>query len=434
MATRIWQTIAQRLDRAGIRFVCLAVLILSLVLLGISFATADRGATMFGPPLGADFAGFYTAGMILNQPEPGNRDRLYDIAYHDELYHALLPRLQETEKLPYVHPPFVAVVFSYLARLPYEWAFAIWLPIAAGLYVAGFSFTWRALQPPPALDWKTALLLVLSFEPFIMECWLGGQLSAVGFFWIALAFACERAHRPIAAGMALGCCLYKPTLLVLLLPMLVVARRFRMLAGFTATGLVLAGISLGSAGQKNCRDFLQVLFGFARTTTGSSQTLTSGSLELRLWKYVDLNSFFRLLFGGHSAWSWGLILVIAAVPLVFLAKAWWRLDRLGDAHRCLTWAATLTWTLVLNLYVGVYDTILSCVAALLTADILSRRQVDRAPPLPAGFQFLLLLLYVAPWVSQPLARTTGVQGYTLVLMVMAGYQLALAERQGTELP
>jgi hypothetical protein len=167
-------------------------------------------------------------------------------------------------------------------------------------------------------------------------------------------------------------------------------------------------------GREATAGYLGVLFGFARTTGG-------GGLTLRLWKYVDLNSFLRLLLGGPSGLQLALLLLLAAGPLVYLVRAWWRLDRYGDDHRRLVWAATLVWTLVLNLYVGVYDTVLVVIAALGAADLLTRRGL-----LPPRFVGLLVLLFLVPWVTSPLARVSRVQTFTLVLAAFGAYLLALA--------
>jgi hypothetical protein len=428
MATGLARTLDDRLDRSRIRFVCLALLGVSLVLMVVSFATADRGQTVFGPPLGADFAGFYTAGAILNLPALGDRERLYDVPFQDDRYHQLLPHLKEADKLPYVYPPFLAVAFRPLALLPYPTAVACWLVITAGVYLAGFALIWKSLALGTECDWLTPLLLGLSFQPFVMECWLGGQLSAVGFFWIAAAIALERARRPVASGLALGFCLYKPTLLLLVLPMLLVARRWRTLGGFALMALGLAIVSLLGAGRHNCFAYADVLRGFTQTTTGGSQTLTAGRLELRLWKYVDLNAFFQSLLRSQTVLNWWLMFAVGIVPLVFLIRAWWRLHRSGETCRNLVWAATLTWSLVLNLYVAVYDTILGFLAALLTAAALDRPTERAGPRFPLACRVLMLLLYLTPWITQPLAWLTGFQLFTVVLMAVAGYELTLAGR------
>lgn len=416
--------VAQRWLRVPrLRLVSLTLLGSCLVLLFLSFATAVNRQTIFGPPLGADFAGFYTAGLILNQEKAEDRNRLYDPDLHQELYHQLLPGLPPEAAIPFVHPPVVAFGFRFLARLPYEWAFALWLPLSAGLYLAGLTLAWKALPNKPPVDLGTVLLLALSFEPFVMECWLGGQLSTVGFFCLALGLFLEQRQRPVLSGMALGLCFYKTPLLLLILPMLLAARRWRTLLGMGLGGLSLAGLSLAGTGWENCRQYAHVLFGFARTTTGSP-TSPEASLELRLWKYVDINAFFRMLLGGSSLFNWMLMALLGMVLLAFLVQAWVRLDQKGNVYRCLIWGATITSGLVFNLYTGVYDSILVILGVLLAAPFLPRQEEDPRKGTPV-FTGLLVLLYLVPWFSQPVARSTGAQLYTLVLASLACSILAL---------
>jgi hypothetical protein len=90
------------------------------------------------------------------------------------------------------------------------------------------------------------------------------------------------------------------------------------------------------------------------------------------------------------------------------------------SYRSLVWAATLTWSLILNLYVAVYDTILGFLAALLTAAALDRPTERVGARFPLAFRVLMLLLYLAPWITQPVARLTGFQLFTVVLMAVGG--------------
>jgi Glycosyltransferase family 87 len=413
-ACQLWGWIDRRLEVWRIRFVAVAILAVTLILTAVSFISANRSRTIFGPPLGADFAGFYTAGIILNHYPA---DRLYDRRLHDQLYHELLPGKSPDEELPFVHPPFVALPFQLLALIPYEWSFALWLLICAGLYLAGLALLGKTLAVLPDRHWSVAVILAISFEPFLMECWLGGQLSAVAFFCMALALACEHQGHPLAAGMAVGLCLYKPTLLVLAVPMLVVARRWQALLGFLASACVLALVSLAAVGWEGCNEFVKSLFDFSESATGNA-------MVLKTWKYVDLNSFLRLLL-GHSPANWIVLLCLVAVPLAWLAMAWWRWDRLTTSGRQLVWAATLTGTVVFNLYVGIYDSILCVLGMFLTADVLARGRSHDESLFTPRFRLLLFLLYLTPWLSQPLAKLVHVQVFTLVLVAAAIYPLLL---------
>ena len=268
------QAIDVRLQPPYLRLVSAALLVVGAVMLVVSFATSDRGRTYFGPPLGNDFAGFLVAAQIL---ERGQTSQLYDRALHDGLYHELLPNLLPGDSIPYVHPPFVAGMLRPLTLIRYEVAVAIWLALSLGMFVAG---VWCLLKSAPQLAKDHAgltLLLSLSFEPFLMECWLGGQLSAVGFFSYSLAWLALSRNRPIAAGMALGLSFYKPTLLLLTLPLLVVGRCGRMLLGMTITGILLAGLSLVFVGWDVSVGYLDVLRSFRKSTSG-------GGLGILTWK------------------------------------------------------------------------------------------------------------------------------------------------------
>jgi hypothetical protein len=411
----------QWLQRDKIRFVCLAVLAMSLVLLAVSFATFDGHRTALGPPLGADFAGFYAAGTLLNEYPP---ERLYDLDLQDQVYHRILPGSPPEEKLPYVYPPFFSLLFRPLALLSYSWAYAIWLFISMVLSWAALDLMRRGLPAIPRGEWSIIFLLALSFEPLVLECWFGGQTSAFGLFALALALRCEQLRCPGRTGLALGLCLYKPPLLVLILPMLALARRWRELGGFLLSGLGLASVSLVAVGWGGCLGYLRLLSGFARLSTG-------GGHGFPMWKFVDLRSFVKLLPNELQPVAWLLVLACGAITLPFLARAWWKLDRAGDRYRKLVWAGTLSWTLALNLYVGVYDTVLVLLGALLTIDSLCKPAQPLGRALPAALKALLVLLYLVPWVSQHLAHAAGFQPYTLVLAALGTYQLLLAYRNAS---
>jgi hypothetical protein len=415
---RLRSFIDHRLERDKVRFVCLAILAMNLVLAAVSFLTFDGTATLLGPAPGIDFAGFYTAGKILNGYPP---QRLYDLQLQDDLFHQLLPGLPAAEKLPYVYPPFFSLLFRPLALMPYTWACLTWMLISVALYLAGLALIWPSLRAIPTGERSTALLLALSFQPF-MECWLSGQTSAFGFAAMALALRCEVSGRPLGLGLALSLCLYKPPLLLLILPMLVIARRWRALGGFAAGGSVLAGVSALAIGWRGCLAY----FGYLATF---SRAMHSGAVAFPSWKFVDLDHFLGQLAGVPAPYRVFVWVVVALAALPPLVRAWWVFDSAGPDRGMLTWSATLTWTLVLNAYIGVYDAILAVPGLLFVADALYRRAGASAKALTPGFQSLLILLYLIPWVSQHLARSTGFQPLTIVLVALGAYQLMLAGRE-----
>ena len=400
--------IERRLNQPYLRRISVLILALFLIFLTFSFATAKRGRTVFGPFLGADFGAFYVAGQIFNNYEPA---RIYDGALHRQLYKENFPDAPLDEELSYANAPFFIVPFIFLSRLPYAWAYLLWLVISVALYVAGFSILWRAQRTLSQEFWLTGLLLALSFWPFLVECLAGGQTSAVGFFWLALAIACEPRSK-FWSGAALAVCAYKPTLLFLIVPMLLVTGRWLNFVGLLAGNVVLALVSLFLVGLQGCINFINRLLFYSSAATGTE-------VGLRSWKYVDVNAFMRLLLPEHTHLRWVITAVLVALVAPFIVVSWRRLRR--ESQRRLLWALTVTWTPVLNMYMGIYDsTILVLAALLLTAEFY---KPARIPSLPFAYKCLLLLLYLSPLFTQSIALLTRVQVYTLGVAAFGVYQL-----------
>lgn len=404
--------IERRLNQGYIRKIAILVLAIFFIVLTVSFATAKRGKTIFGPFLGADFGAYYVAGQIYNHHDPA---RIYEFELQRSVFKENFPDAPADEALLYANSPFFIAPFILLSRLPYTWAYLIWLVFSLSLYIAGFSILWRSLGSLPQEIWLTALLLALSFWPFLVECLAGGQTSAVGFFCLALAIALETRSR-FWSGVVLALCAYKPTLLLLVVPMLLVTGRWLTLVGLAAGSIVLALISWGLVGLQGCINFINRLLFFSTTTTS---TVTG----LRSWKYVDINFFMRLLLPNHTNLRWAIVAIVVLAAVPFIVLKWWRLK--DERQRRLLWALTLTWTPVLTLYMGIYDsTILVLPALLLTAEFYSSGY--RSDTLPFAYRCLLLALYLAPWFTQNIAMMTGVQIYTLAVAAFGIYQLRSA--------
>lgn len=390
------------------------VVALAFVMAVVLFATSNQGKTAFGIPLGADFAGFYVAAQII---ERGDTPQLYDRVLHQQMYHELLPHEEANAAIPYVHPPFVAGVLRPLTRLPYPIAVAIWMAITVALYLSGTLLLLRSMPEAVRFPMWLAALVAFSFEPFLFECCLGGQLSAVAYFSYAACIALLQRRQQLLAGCALGICFYKPTLLLLVLPMLLIGRQWKLLLGMTITGTLLVVISLLLVGWDVNVGYLGVLLSFRKSTAG-------GDLEIRTWKYVDLNNCLRLLLHNGSTLQLPLLAALGCVPFCWLAFRWWNLSRLDQSGHRWLWAATLAWTPVLNLYVGVYDSVLIVQSVLITSMLLLENKSQSHPLTRSGYGYLFAAIYAATWFSQNLAAKTGIPLYT-GLMMLLGFWLLL---------
>ncbi|MFT3882064.1 MAG: glycosyltransferase family 87 protein [Gemmatales bacterium] len=398
-----------RLQPAYLRLIAGAVVLIGVTLAIVSWTSSNRGTSEVGIPWGADFAGFYVAAQILDQ---GDASKLYDRDLHARLYHELLPNLPKEEIIPYVHPPFVVGALRLLIPFSYDTAAAIWLLISMTLYVAGVMLV---LQTCPLLDkqhrWLVVLLAV-SFEPFLFETWLGGQLSAVAFFSYALAWYFWRRGMAGSSGMALGLCLYKPTLLILIVPLLLLARVWKVLLGMTITGLLLLCASLLMVGWDCTFSYLDVLLAFRKATAGNDE------IAIRTWKYVDFNHFYLQLLGPSMLKTVMFIVTSLICVGLMLVPRWWVWKKACENHEAI-WACTLFLVPLINVYVGVYDSILVVQVAIIVTEVMMRRTNGQL--LATRWPYFMLMLAMVPWFSQPVAKSVGVQLYSLVLLISAVY-------------
>jgi hypothetical protein len=90
----------------------------------------------------------------------------------------------------------------------------------------------------------------------------------------------------------------------------------------------------------------------------------------------------------------------------------------------LLWAATLTWTLVLNVYVPIYDTVLVVLSLIVSAGVIEQLPGKRL----RRFTPVWLLIIVSSWLTVPVAQHTGVQMMSIVLLALGLLQLAALRR------
>ena len=366
------------------------------------------------PPDG-DFAGFYTLGKLLNEYGPG---RLYDFALQQQICNAVHPRGAAYGPLPY--PPFVGLFFRPFAWLPFGIAYLIWAAASLAVYLLSLN---RAMQLFGSLRTDERWLiscLACCYLPFSISTAAGGQLSAmaVGIFVMVLSLDME--GRLFCSGLALSACLYKPTLLLLVGPFLLVTRRFRTVAGFAVGGGLIAAATTALEGPAVWPHWIEAMRAFSRMTSGAE-----GQTILILNKYADLMSFSAMLPGGRARLVGGLLVLFALLMMAALLLAWWRARGAGNSYTTVLWVTTLTVSLLLNVYVPAYDTILAVLALIVTGCVVRRLGSRR---LWIAFHVLWVLLLAAGFAYTYVAERTQVQILTPVLAAIAAYQLYVLHR------
>jgi hypothetical protein len=151
----------------------------------------------------------------------------------------------------------------------------------------------------------------------------------------------------------------------------------------------------------------------------------NGHSWLRLWKYIDLNAFSHAIPGGRSTAGLVILACLTCGVGAWLALLLWKSAKAGAPAQSLAWAATLTWTLLLNVYVPRYDSILAAISLILTLAALQALGWHKAW---GRMVFLALVVFAATWITEEIARSYKVQILTIVLFVLGVAQLVLLRR------
>jgi len=398
-------------------FVCWGLFIGCVIIpLSVVLLAQFKGGAAFFLRSPVDFVYFYGIGKIADERSAIN---VYDYSLQLQVFNEILPLDGSGIYGPSPYPPFVAEFFRLLARLPFKYAYLLWTGISLVLYIAGIAFVIREFLPGDRLKSSLIFCLALAYYPFLISTLANGQLSSVAVFFVGVALSLEKRSWPFFSGLALSMLTYKPTLLLLVLPMLLLTRRIRMLFGFVTGAGTLAVLSTLLAGGQIWPTYGSFLNSFGHTTG------LYGHTSLRLWKYVDLNSSSYSVPGGRSRSILMILFCIVVVIAAWLSILLWKSTNGGKPEKRLVWAATLTWTMLLNVYYPIYDTILVTIALILTLSALK----DLAWQYAADWIVCIAVLtFAVSWMTESVSKKYGLQPLTLLLITLAMGQASILHR------
>jgi hypothetical protein len=347
-----------------------------------------------------DFSVFYTAGTILRH---GLGNRIYDRQLQFKVQQSFTgPVPFRRGPLPFIHPPFEAIIFAPLTLLPYAPAFLLWGGLTALALLAVFMVLRRSVPTlqcvPP---WK-AFMVALAFYP-VFVCFLQGQDSILQLLLCALAFHALQKRRDFVAGCWLGLAAFKFQFIVPMVVLFVLWRRARVAFGFAAVAAVLALLSLAIVGPGS-------LFHYPTMVLRLTESTGLGGTPLTL-----MPNLHGLMLGwsGISSEAWAVracaIFAGAASAMVFLLAALAGRPRIGSrigsriGPRILPLQFSLAVVVagLIAWQTNAHDLSLLVLPLVLMTDYLMSD--DGAPPRSAGsFPRLGLLYPVVPLLIGPL--------------------------------
>ncbi len=343
---------------------------------------------------GTDFLHFYTLGALA---DAHNGSALYDMNAQAALAAQRVPGAAGLRYLP-LYPPQVSLLFAPLAHLSYGWALLVWWACSAMLYGACCYAIWRTCSNLRQHG-TTIAILAAGFPAFFhLIAW--GQTSALALACFTLMFFLMRGRREFAAGLVLGCLIFKPQLGLAAAVVFASIGAWKIMGGaiLSAAAQLAAGVVF--YGVEPLRRWLTLLAHVRRVWS---------LLEPRLYQTHSLRTFWSMLIPWPD-FALALYVLSAAVALGLTVACWRRGKSVPLAVR---YSALLLATVLVAPHLTVYDLVILAPAFLLLADWLAGEANGRSTP---ALGTLLYLAYILP-LAGPLARWTHVQ---LSVIAMAG--------------
>jgi alpha-1,2-mannosyltransferase len=158
-----------------------------------------------------------------------------------------------------LNPPHFQLLTFPLRYMSFTAGFVAWLVAGLACLIASLGIVWRELdirKTPRAF--LVAGAAITAMAPFLLVS-ATGELTYFLLLPLTLGWQAMRRHRWAAAGLWLGVCASLKVFLLLLLPWLIVQRRWTAVLTFVGTLAALAGVGLAAFGVETYRGWFETL-------------------------------------------------------------------------------------------------------------------------------------------------------------------------------
>ena len=336
-----------------------------------------------------DFASFYTAGTLVRR---GLGAELYNPAAQWKVQQEFSAEVKTRRgPLPYIRPPFEALLFSLFAAWPYAAALLIWtgfklLLLAAIPLVLIRTSCWT--EPFPR--WTVGLLMLGTFPEF-MDLLMGQDAVLLTILFAIVFWQLERG-KDLGAGVTLGLALFKFQLALPFVLILWISGRKRVLQGIAVSGAAVIAVSAAMVGWKSFLQYPAYLLALNRGK-GAGMIWAEQQINLRglLTLFVG-----RSPYPGHIHW---LLAPVGGAAIVYAGLTW---RRVGDRLLAEGFGLALIITIGTSYYAYDYDLLLLAVPLL----VMWSRPAADVPPVDNGTRYceaaglFFLLLTPVYWLAK----------------------------------
>ena len=263
-------------------------------------------------PLGksgrVDFRHLYTAGYMVRT---GHAADVYNYELYEKFQNEVVGPAQGA--LPFNHLAYEALFYAPFSLLTYRYAYFAFL-LANMLILAAAIRILRPLFSPLAHLWTyLPVAIVVCFLPVAIAL-IEGQDSLILLALFAAATSKWYSGKDLEAGIFLGMTLFKFQYAIPVALLLFVWRRWRVLMGFTVSGLAVTGISFWLAGTAGMVSYAKSILAMSAKYSSANGVLygihPDGMANLRgiayVWTAGSISAtHWIVLIGSSVAMLWG---------------------------------------------------------------------------------------------------------------------------------
>jgi len=353
-----------------------------------------------------DFIIFYTGAQIVSD---GKGKELFNVETQNA-YQAKFDVPQLDWPLPFNHAPYELLLFLPLAHFSYPVAHAIW----SGLNLIFLAIMLWWLLPYAHSNHKFFIgASVFAWFP-TMEAFRLGQDSILSTALLVAVFAALKQKRNGWAGFLLALGLYKPQLVLPLAGVFLAAHRWRSLAVFGVTGIILAAVSFAMVGWQGVLDLVSIL-----RSMGNYAFVVRPALMPNLRGLIHV-----VLLRGNLEWLTGDVAILISFGLYSRCLYIWRQDvDVLESRFDLAFALVLVTTVLISYHLYAHDLFIITISIVLFFRFVSSE--TRAHRVTANAFFFLLLVLFFPVVPRYLL-TLSEFGWVALLIFML-YAMLIVE-------
>src|SRR5205809_702699 len=330
----------------------------------------------------ADFRQLYVAGYMVRT---GHRTQLYDYAAQTYFQNTLVSN--DERALPFIRPAYQALMFVPFSLLPYRTAYLGFLLLNVLLLALAFlilqprlrvlSRVWPGL--PPAL--------FLGFYPVALAL-MQGQDSILLLALLAAALVSLERNRDLTAGALAGVGLFKFQIVVPIVLLFLLWRRWRFVKGFMFSAILVGLLSFITSGWAET-----VVFVHSLLSVGAGLPAVPGGINfpLRINIMANLRGLIYGLASLRAPQRWLQVTTLLLSSLVVISvRARGRQQPGGDAL-----VLAITAGVVVSYYLFIHDLSILLIPIVLTLDRFISRN-GTGEPFGRAAAAISALLFVAP--------------------------------------